>query len=193
MRLVLFVVLAAACVLSTFAQEKTLIDEDDTWNLYTRLDVNYSDLGADSGYLGGVRVGGLLNDRFGIGLAAFGLLQDLDAAPPGYKALQSFDFFYGGAVGDYHFISGRLFHMSVGALAGVGRLNVEAAASRAKDEIRFNIIEPQMSAFLHLTTTIDVGLGVGYRWVSLARDVGGYADDPFDGVVATFFLRFTEF
>jgi hypothetical protein len=193
MRLLLLVLLAAAPVVTSLAQEKTLIDEDDTWNLYTRLDVNYSELGADSGYLGGVRVGGLLNERLGVGLAAYGLLQDLDAAPSGYKSLQSFDLFYGGAAADYHFISGRLFHLSVGALAGVGRLNVEAAGSRAKDEIRFNILEPQASAMLHLTPTIDIGLGVGYRWLSLARDVPGYDNDPFDGVVTTFFLRFTEF
>lgn len=185
--------LAVCLVSSAEAAEKVLINEDDTWNLYTRLDLKYSDLGADSGWIGGVQVGGLLNEKLGVGFAGYGLLQDLDAAPPGYKALQSFDFFYGGAMAEYRLLSDQVFHLSFGVFAGVGRLNVERAASRDDNEIRFNVVEPQANVLLHITSTIDLGVGLGYRWLSLRREVSGYENDPFDGVVSTVFLRFTEF
>lgn len=193
MRILASCLIAALLATSARAAEKVLIDEYDTWNLYTRLDLKHSDLGADSGWIGGVQVGGLLNEKLGVGVAAYSNLQDLDAAPTGYKNLQSFDLFYGGAMTEYRLLSDKVFHLSVGVFAGVGRLNLERAASKDDDEIRFNVIEPHANVVLHITSDIDLGLGIGYRWLNLRRDVSGYENDPFHSVVTTVFLRFTEF
>ncbi len=193
MRPLLLALLIAAPVPLTLAQEKTLINEDDTWNLYTRLDLKYSDLGADSGLIGGVQVGGLLNNRLGIGVAAYGLLEDLNTAPAGYKNIEAFDLIYGGAMTEYRLLTDRVFHLSIGLFAGIGRLKLDRPGSGGQDEIRFDVVEPQANVLLHITPTIDLGVGIGYRWLGLRRDLPGDDNDPFDSVVTTFFLRFTEF
>ncbi|MCS6771026.1 MAG: hypothetical protein NZ740_03250 [Kiritimatiellae bacterium] len=174
-------------------REKVLIDEDDRWNLFTRFDVKHSDLGPGATWLGGVQVGGLLNDRIGVGVAGYANIEDFSEAPPGYNLPQTFDLAYAALLADYSFRFDQVFHLSVGAAVGIGRLEAEKTGGRAADELRFSLIEPQINAALHLTPTIDVGAGVGYRWFDFRQERGGWRNGDFEGFVATLFLRFTQF
>lgn len=193
MKRLLGMVLGLMCAAGALAQEKVLIDEEDRWNLFTRLDFKHSDLGPGSTWLGGVQVGGVLNERYGVGVAGYANIEDFNEAPAGYKLPQTLDLFYGGVVAEYRILMEQVFHLSLGAMVGIGRLDVERAATRAKDELRFSLVEPQISVALHLTKTIDLGAGLGYRFFDFRREDPAWKSGDFEGLVTTLYLRFTEF
>lgn len=178
---------------ATAFAEKTLIDEYDSWNLFSKFELKRSDIGPDSGWIGGVQAGGLLNDRLGLGLAGYALVEDLNSAPVGYEPLNSLDLFYGGAIVEYRILKEQVFHFSLGLFAGLGRMDLQRSVSHGKNETRFTVIEPHANVLIHITPTVDLGLGAGYRWAELRKEPAGYGESALDSAVWTLFLRFTEF
>ena len=66
-------------------------------------------------------------------------------------------------------------------------------AGRAGDDSTAGLFvaEPGVNLEFNLTSTLELGLGAGYRFVN-GSDLDRLSDDDFSGWTATLFLRWTE-
>ncbi len=194
MRRLLMLLLGCSLALPAFAADKTLFGEDDTWNLYTRLDLKFSDFGGDSGFLGGVQVGGILNEKFSIGLGGYTLLNEVDVAPNGYNNPEAFDLSYGGLALDYTFYSDKLIHASFGGFIGGGQIRLDRTVGGKDKKLNLFVIEPQFNIVLNITQRSEFGIGIGYRHADPSNEnIEGVEQGDLSGLVGTLFVRFTEF
>lgn len=194
MRRLLIALLGCSLALPAFAADEALFGEGDTWNLFTRLDLKYSDLGGDSGVMGGVQVGGILNDKLSIGLGGYALLTEVDVAPNGYDNPEDFDIVYGGLTMEYTVFSHKLVHASLGTLIGGGQIRLDRTKGGEDEKIELFVIEPQFNLLLNISQTSELGIGIGYRHADpYDSDIEGVESGDLSGLVGTLFVRLTEF
>lgn len=194
MRWLLSLFLGCSLVLSAHAADHALFGEEDTWNLYTRLDVKYSDFGGDSGFIGGIQVGGILNEKLSVGLGGYALLDEVDVAPNGYNNPEAFDIAYGGLALDYTFYSDKLVHASLGGLIGGGQIRLDRTSDGKDKKMELFVIEPQINLLVNITQRSEFGIGIGYRHADPRNsDIDGLEKGDLSGVVGTLFLRLTQF
>ncbi|HMP75983.1 MAG TPA: hypothetical protein PKE12_06785 [Kiritimatiellia bacterium] len=193
MRRWIALLLGCSLTLPAFAADETLFGDDYVWNLFTRLDVKHSDIGIDDGFIGGVQVGGILNDRLAIGLGGYGLLDKIQTEPNGYDNPKQFDIMYGGLTLEYRLFAHKLLHASLGTLVGVGKMDLTRTADGKHKEIDLFVVEPQLSLIINITAASEFGIGLGYRHADPDEDVKGLEKDDLSGFVATLFVRLTEF
>lgn len=194
MRSMLAILLGCSLAASAVAADNVLFDETDTWNLFTRLDIKYSDFGGDSGFIGGAQIGGILNDRFAIGLGGYALLNEVDVAPNGYNNPESFDLAYGGLALEYTIYADKLFHASIGALMGGGQIRLDRTSDGKDQKLELFVIEPQLNFMLNITQRSEFGVGIGYRHADPSNhNIDGLEQGDLSGMVGTVFLRLTEF
>lgn len=194
MRSLLALLLGCSLVLSASAMDDALFGENDTWNLYSRLDIKFSDFGGDSGFIGGVQVGGILNEKLAIGLGGYALLNEVDVAPNGYNNPEAFDIAYGGLVLEYTFYSDKLVHASLGGLIGGGQIRIDRTSDGKDNKLELFVIEPQVNLLLNLTQRSEFGIGVGYRHADPSNhNIEGLEQGDLSGLVGTVFVRFTQF
>lgn len=191
----LFVLLACAlCALSARAADEAVFDEDDHWNLFTRLDLTYTELGGEDAYLGGVQVGGLLNDSFSAGLVLRALVTEIEPGYNGYNNPEEFDFGYGGLSLEYTFLARRLVHASVSGLVGGGWLRLDRTSDGEDKDIQLFVLEPGVNAMVNVTQRTELGLGVSYRHTDpYSNKIEGLSDGDLSGAAVSIFLRVTEF
>lgn len=178
----LCVVLAAAAVQ---ARDETLINELDSWKLYTRVELNLSSIGDDSASMADLGIGWMLNDRLSFGPALAMSLRDTGGDEKG--DIDRFDFWYAGLRGDYTFHSSKLVHASASLLAGGGSARVEDG-----DTNGFFVLEPALNGAVNIREDVELGLTLGYRFTDSANP-GSYDDSDFRSLKLGVFVRVTEF
>lgn len=194
MRRWIALLLGCSLALPAVAADETLFGDDYVWNLFTRLDLKHSDIGTDDGFIGGVQVGGILNERLAVGLGGYGLLDKIQTEPNGYDDPKQFDIIYGGLTLEYRLFAHKLLHASLGTLVGIGQMDLKRTADGQHTEIDLFVVEPQLSFILNLTPASELGLGLGYRHLDPdGESVNGLEKDDLSGFVATLFVRLTEF
>lgn len=184
---------AALLMLSTtplFAARDALIDHTDKWNLFSRFDLSYGEIDSSGALMGGLKVGGLLNDRLALGLAARTVLDSVETESPFLQDIENTDFWYGGFYTEYVFNPDNLVYLSLDLTLGGGQLNVKRSAGGEESSTLF-VAEPGVNAMINVTETFMIGLGAHYRFIQNV-DVRDLEDGDLSGVLGTVFLRFTE-
>jgi hypothetical protein len=194
MRHILAFLLGCSLALPAFAADETVFSEDDVWNLFTRVDVSYSEVGEDDGAFGGLRIGGILNDKLAIGLGVHTLLSEVDVAPNGYHNPDDFDIVYGGLALEYRFFANKLVHASLGALIGGGQISLNSKGGIPDEDIEFFALEPQLSVILNITESTEFGAAAAYRFADVSdNDYDNLSSSDLSAPVVSIFLRFTQF
>lgn len=178
-----FIVALLIVTLPALAQRDALIDHTDRWNLNTKFDLGYTELDGDGGYIGGLSVGGLLNDAFGVGLRGRVLLDETQTS---VGAIDSMDFWYAGAYLEYVYHPENIYYWSIDLFAGAGELEGLLFSS---DMI---VIEPGVQLWVNITETVMFGFGASYRIVD-DTDLSGLDSSDLSGAALNAFLRFTQF
>lgn len=169
---------------TAFAQRDALIDHTDRWNLNTRFDATYTEIDKDGSILGGLSVGGLLNDALGVGIRGRVLVDDIVGEKSG--PIERMELWYAGVYVEYVSRAENLLYWSADLFAGGGQ------AETAFTESDMIVIEPGLNAWVNITETLMLGLGVSYRFVE-DLDLRGADGGDFSGVAGTLSLRFTQF
>ena len=173
------------------AVDKSLITEDDTWNLYTKLAPSLTELGSDTAIWGSVEVGGILNGALAIGLRGTTLLDEVSPGFDGYDSVDQFDATLIGLNVEYTLFSEALVHGSAGLMVGGGTLKLGGNSNTDVDLI---VVEPAVNFMLNVTQTSELGLGLGYRYMDPdGGSASGLDEGDFSGFSLTLFLRLTEF
>ncbi|HMO52052.1 MAG TPA: hypothetical protein PKE26_12930 [Kiritimatiellia bacterium] len=186
--------LAALLVLvagTAFAQRDALIDHTDKWNLFSKFEVSITEIDESSSALAGLSVGGLLNDRLGLGLAGHALIDNASTRSSNLRSIGALDFWYGGAYLEYVFGSENLVYATVDALIGGGRLEVDDVFGNSYANNLF-VAEPGINLMVNITETFMFGLGVSYRFVE-GSDLADIRDQDLSGWTGNAFFRFTQF
>ncbi len=166
------------------AQRESLIDHTDKWNLNTRFDASYTSLDGDGTILGGLSIGGLLNDTLGLGIRGRALIDDAEGESIG--TIDTMDLWYAGAYVEYVHEAETLVYWSIDFLAGIGEVDT------GFDSGDFYVFEPGIALWVNVTETLMLGLGGSYRMVQ-NLDLAGGEDDIFDEALGTISFRFTQF
>ncbi|HMP90818.1 MAG TPA: hypothetical protein PJ991_11495 [Kiritimatiellia bacterium] len=191
MKRILIAVFTLASLLPAFAGRDALIDHRDKWNLFTKLELSFTEIDNSSALLGGVAIGGLLNDQLGVGIAAHTLLGNVDTESPFLKSIENTDLIYGGFYTEYVFTPESLFYVSLDLLIGGGQLRVQRIAG-GEEKSNLFVVEPGLNVFVNITETFHFGLGASYRFVRNV-DIPGLEDSDLSGLTGTIFFRFTQF
>lgn len=194
MKRLIAILTLSALTLPCLAEDETLFGENDTWNLYSTFEAKFTELGQDDGFLGGIRVGGILNEGFSIGLGYFALLQEVDVGGSEFENLQEFDLWYGGAVLEYTLFARKLVHASVSGLVGGGEIRLDRLGSGDDKDISLFVLEPTFNLLLNITQRSELGLGIGYRHAdAYGSESEGLESGDLSSAVGTVYLRLTEF
>ncbi len=176
---------------SVFAQRTALIDHTDKWNLFSRFDLTFSGIDEDTAMLGGVKIGGLLNDRIGMGIAGTIIIDEVETESPFLENLDNTDFWYGGFYTEYVFNPDRLVYASIGLTIGGGEVNVQRVAGGEESSTIF-ALEPGVNVMINVTETFMLGAGLHYRMIS-GINSSELQDSDMSDFGGTLFMRFTEF
>lgn len=191
MKKLLMTALVLASSTSVFAARDALIDHTDQWNLFSRFDATISEIDQDTGLMGGIKAGGLLNDRLALGLAANTVLDTVETESPFLQDIENTDFWYGGFYTEYVFNPENLAYVSLDLTVGGGQLNVKRTAG-GEESSTLVAIEPGINVMINVTETFMMGLGAHYRVIQNV-DVQDLEDGDLSGFAGSIFLRFTEF
>lgn len=180
----LLLVLTCLVTSVAHAQRDALIEHDDYWNLNTKFDLGVTDFDGAECYLGGLSVGGLLNDWFGVGLR--GRINMNDVRGPHVGSIGTYDLWYGGLYLEYVHRVENLIYWSLDVTAGTGEANNGVSDSSMM------VLEPGLNVWVNITETLMFGLGASYRIID-DLGVNGSMDDDASGVAGNISLRFTQF
>jgi hypothetical protein len=192
MRKFIWIVVFVMMTSAAYAQRVTLIQEDDSWNAFSKFHVGFSEIDNNSAKLAGVTAGGLWHDRLGIGLAVRSTFDTVETRDPLLKDLSSWDFWYGGLYLEYVCSNAKnLIYGSADLLIGGGRLEVDRFTGGAHRDSVF-IVEPGLNVMINITQRFMFGVGASYRFVE-GVDVPGLSDNRLSNVSGNVFVRFTQF
>jgi len=195
-RLLSFLLLAAltGTAAAFNSEESTFFDEEDTWNMYSRLGIPFSEVGSDDGFWGSVEVGGILNNWFAAGLRLTSLMQEVEPGFNGYDNPQAFDIMYYGAAFEFTPWARNLVHPSIGFFIGGGQMRLDRTSNGNDEDVDLFVMEPSFNLMVNLTPRSELGLGIGYRHSdTYGSNIIGVDDGSLSGAVGTLFLRLTNF
>lgn len=187
----LITMLVAGCALPVLAEKESVITYEDDWNMYSKFDLQLADLGEDLAPLGGIYAGGLLNNRFILGVGFNSLLGKVNTDSAFLKDLEFMDLWYAGLHTGYIFQPDALIHYSVECLIGGGQLETESVSGLSSSETLF-MVQPTLGARINITETFSIGLNAGYLYVD-ASDTEALKSSDLSGATVGIFLHFTEF
>ncbi|MGA9118226.1 MAG: hypothetical protein WB699_02570 [Bacteroidota bacterium] len=188
-------------VSSALAQEETLVGADVEHGGYGALVVKFSPVNNKLGILIGARGGWIINHTFALGIAGYGLANNVRATEVGEFGEPYVDFAYGGLDLEYIHNSNALVHYSVHALIGAGAVGHRrwGLDSDVWDENEwdrthdvFFAFEPGVNLDLNVTTWFRASLGASYRLVSGSASTAS-SDKNLSGPSAMLTFRFGLF
>jgi hypothetical protein len=191
MKKAVLVALTLMTTTSLYAERESLIEFSDKWNLFSKFELGYTEIDASGATQGGVTVGGLLNDKLGLGIAGYTILDTADTESPALENISNTDFWYAGGFAEYVFNPHQLVYWSIDMFIGGGELNVKRTFGGEENQNVF-VMEPGLNLMVNVTETFMLGLGASYRLVQ-GVDIEELSNSDMSGISGTFFLRFTQF
>jgi hypothetical protein len=176
---------------SALAQDTAVFTDDDAWKLYTTPHVKFMEINGNNATIGGVGIGTVLNERWTFGAAGRLLINDIKADEDGNVNLDSWDLWDAGAEVGYIFAPASLVHLNPSLYFGGGQAQLDYAFD-GQETASFIVLEPQIAVCLNLHETWELGVAVGYRWVS-GVDTPALSDEDLSDLTGTIFVRATEF
>jgi hypothetical protein len=151
-----------------------------------------------------VLVGGegavLLDHRFALGIAGYGLANEIKGPRSSDGSESVLGFGYGGAVLRYHWIGKKIpISLSLGTLIGAGGLTLLKKSGESDFEFDepdeangYFVAEPALQANLHLTRWMRAGISGSYRFVR-GPSLASIEDSDLEGVHAGAHIQFGWF
>lgn len=144
----------------------------------------------------GARGGWIINHRFIIGGAGYGLASRIGAPSSAQPGIGRYDlsFGYGGPCFEYVVAPGRLWHLSVLSLFGAGGLQYvsrELAPPSPRTSAVF-VWEPALLLEVNVVSFLRIDLGASYRLVSGA-ELTGLGNSDVGGPAGVLALKFGKF
>lgn len=197
-------------------EPRYVVGDDVHHGAYGSFSFRVADVLADAAVLLGARAAWLIDHRFAIGGAGYGVVTDV-AAPRSSLPTSSdpsLSMTYGGVLFEYHFIPEKRFHPSLSLLVGGAGISIEGPASAANgaagaasatgglssllgggnavvDDGAF-VAEIEFHVHAHVVRYVQLGLGVSYRFVADV-DLPGIDDIDLWGVTGEFLVTLGEF
>lgn len=181
----------AAWTATGFAAEpvQSLVTENAEWGFFIRPELKITDIKGKTTELAGGILGTSAGRELYIGIGAYTLVNSVKA-DAGAVELKAFDIWYTGAHADYTFFSSSLFHGSLSGFVGGGRVHNRGSATDS-DSANLFVAEPDLNLEFNITKTLELGLGLGYRFVN-GSGLDNLSNSDLSGWVGTVFLRWTE-
>ena len=172
------------------APVEALINDDEvSWGFFIRPELKITPIKSHTTEL----VGGILGTSLGralyLGVGGYTLINSVSTDSGAFK-LKAFDIWYAGAHADYTIFSTKLFHGSLSGFIGGGQINNSGTAP-GSDSANLFIAEPDINLEFNLTNTLELGVGIGYRFVN-GSDFDALSNSDLSSWVGTVFFRWTE-
>ena len=197
MRRLIFTVLALGITTAAAAQEQTIISGNVAVRAFGEPVAKYAWINEQSSLLAGGRGGVILNRRFVIGGAGYGLVNDVHGSPTGIDGGPlRLQFGYGGGTLEYILMPDAAVHFSIAGLVGAGGTRWVERGHNGFDNDHhevgrsdaFFVFEPGLGVELNLTHGVRVNVGATYRLLN-GVDQAGLRDDDLSGASATFSVK----
>ncbi len=177
--------LVSLAAMAAIAKNDTLVDETDTWKMYTRPELSLTDIGGHKTTMGSLSVGWMLNDKLSLGPSATTSLSAIDDTKQGDIA--SYGIWYAGLRAEYTIQSYKLVHASASVLVGGGEVKVKDV-----NQDNMLVVEPGVNVAVNVWDWVEIGIGASYRFTG-GVNVGGYDEKDFQSWNMSVFARFSEF
>ncbi len=189
------------------AEPETLFDSENiTIGGFGGPTVGYTQFNGEEAVLTGIRAAMIVNHKFYIGIAGYGIVTQHDAGkkvtPAGQLEDTQYIFGYGGGLLGYTFMEDDLVHGSAEVLIGGGGLTRRFTNDWDDDSYedydyhfaddRFFCIQPMVNAELNVTKWMRCNAGLGYRWTE-GINKWDLSDDDTSGLVAGIGVSFGWF
>jgi len=182
--------IALAAATATAAPVQALVnDEEANWGFFIRPELKITPIKNQTTELAGGILGTSVGRALYLGVGGYALINSVDADSGALK-LKAFNIWYVGAHADYTLFSTELFHSSLSGFVGGGQVN-NSAATAGSDSANLFIAEPDINLEFNLTSTLELGVGIGYRFVN-GSDLDKLSNADLSSWVGTVFLRWTE-
>ena len=182
--------IALAATTATAAPVQALVnDEEADWGFFIRPELKITPIKSQTTELAGGNLGTSVGRALYLGVGGYTLVNSVNADSGALK-LKAFDLWYVGAHTDYTLFSTELFHVSLSGFVGGGQVN-NSAATAGSDSANLFIAEPDINLEFNLTTTLELGAGIGYRFVN-GSDLDNLSNSDLSSWVGTIFFRWTE-
>ncbi|MFH1970495.1 MAG: hypothetical protein ABIJ53_09290 [Verrucomicrobiota bacterium] len=182
--------IALAATTATAASVQALVnDEEADWGFFIRPELKITPIKSQTTELAGGILGTSVGRELYLGVGGYTLVNSVNTDSDALK-LKAFDIWYVGAHADYTLFSTELFHSSLSGFVGGGRVN-NSAATAGSDSANLFIAEPDINLEFNLTSTLELGVGIGYRFVN-GSDLDKLSNSDLSSWVGTVFFRWTE-
>lgn len=166
-------------------------DEEADWGFFIRPEVKITPIRSQTTELAGAILGTSVDRALYLGVGGYTLVNSV-SADSGALKLKAFDMWYVGAHADYTLFSTELFHASLSGFIGGGQVNNSGNVTAGGSEsANLFVAEPDLNMEFNLTSTLELGAGIGYRFVNGA-DLVNLTNADLSSWVGTIFLRWTE-
>lgn len=142
------------------------------------------------GFLAGGKLGWIINYQYLVGIEGYWLVNDVPGPEVGGVLRPDLAMKYGGLTLEYIITPHNTVHFSLAALAAMGTVAYDY--SNVKDDDTYWVVEPSFNTYVNMTEYLQLGLGVGYRYVS-DTDLDDIEGSDLSGVVGTLSINFGSF
>ena len=181
--------LMGMAAMSVIAKSESLIDDTDSWKMYTRPELSLTDIGGHSATLASLSVGWMLNDKLSLGPSGTATIRDVYDASKG--DIQAFDLWYAGLRAEYTVQSWKLVHASASLFVGGGDVSITSGGSR-DGKTGLAVVEPGANVSINAWDWVEIGVGISYRFTD-SLHAGGYGRKDLEDWNFGVFARFSEF
>jgi len=190
------VALTAACLcapaFSALPVQSLVSNSQDECSFSVRPEAKVTRIGGKTAGLAGIAMGPAMDRTFYFTLAGHALLNSLSTDEPNAVDMSFFNYWDAGLNLNYTFFSSQVIHGDVQCLMGGGRATYDYTLGGSDSSTVF-ILEPEVDLLVNLTSTFELGLGVGYRFAAGASGDKGLASSDLSSLTGTLSLRWTEF
>jgi hypothetical protein len=180
------IALAATTVIAAAPVQALVNDEEANWGFFIRPELKITPIKSQTTELAGGILGTSVGRALYLGVGGYTLVNSVNTDSGALK-LKAFDIWYVGAHADYTLFSTELFHGSLSGFLGGGQANNSAST----DSANLFIAEPDINMEFNLTTTLELGVGIGYRFVN-GSSLNNLSNSDLSSWVGTVFFRWTE-
>ena len=205
------------CAMSLYAQQyvdtydrdddkiKSLLGKENDLNGFGAMDLKVGDFIGERALLMGAYGGFIINRRYLLGLAGYGLLTEVqfDGTIPGETTNKPLNLHggYGGVLIGWTIAPRELIHISLPVILGVGAVEVSdedffvnnpADSEFTIENSAFFIVEPGIELEFNITKFFRVGAGATYRHIA-GTELTNIADGDLKGFSGLISFRFGRF
>lgn len=185
MKKALLLIGIAGLALSAPAGEVESLVSGEDWSFSIRPEFKLTSINGEAAQLAGIRMGPALDRTLYLGLAAYTVVSSVDSGDAAVDDLKFYDWWTAGLDADYTLFSAKVVHGSLGLFLGGGRLD---AGGESSDLF---VAEPGAHVYVNVTRTLELGAGLGYRYVN-GSGSEPFSDSDLSGVTGTLGVRWTE-